>query len=67
MLAENTVFEGSQLIKTAEKQGRGQILNMAGQICGIMFKHESEKTLYVVGGTVWYDAVRQIIETHNPK
>ena len=65
MLAENTVFEGSQLIKTADKQGRGQILNMAGQVCGIMFKHESEKNIICCR---WYSMVRcDTSDNRNPQ
>lgn len=67
VLTKDTVFEGIQLIKTEGEHGRGEILKMAGLVCGVMFKHETEKTLYVAGDTVWYDAVRQTIETYNPE
>lgn len=67
VLTENTVFEGIKLIKTAGEHGRGEVLKMAGFVCGIVFKYESEKTLYVAGDTVWYDVVRQTIEAHSPE
>ena len=67
VLTENTVFEGIQLIKTAGEHGRGEILKMAGLVCGVIFKQESEKTLYVAGDTVWYDAVEETINTYNPE
>jgi len=66
VLTENTVFEGIQLIKTKGEHGRGDILKLAGLVCGVVFKHESEKTLYVAGDTVWYDAVQEEIDTHQP-
>ncbi|MBB4826824.1 L-ascorbate metabolism protein UlaG (beta-lactamase superfamily) [Sporosarcina luteola] len=67
VLQEDTVFEGIQLSKTKGEHGRGEILQLAGLVCGIVFKHPSEKTLYVAGDTVWYDAVQDTIHTHEPE
>ncbi|MFB3163500.1 MBL fold metallo-hydrolase [Neobacillus sp. 179-J 1A1 HS] len=67
VLKEDTVFEGIQLIKTRGEHGRGEVLKMAGLVCGVVFKHSAEKTLYVAGDTVWYDAVQEVINTHKPK
>ena len=67
VLQEDTVFEGIQLIKTKGEHGRGEILKLAGLVCGVIFKHQSEKTLYVAGDTVWYGAVQDVIETHKPE
>ncbi|MGM0901619.1 MAG: MBL fold metallo-hydrolase [Bacillota bacterium] len=67
VLQEDTVFEGIQLTKTKGEHGRGEILKLAGLVCGVVFKHPSEKTLYVAGDTVWYDAVQEVIETHKPE
>ncbi|MEI2358980.1 MBL fold metallo-hydrolase [Priestia megaterium] len=67
VLQEDTVFEDIQLIKTKGEHGRGEILKLAGLVCGVVFKHQSEKTLYVAGDTVWYDEVQKIIDTHNPE
>lgn len=67
VLKEDTVLEDIQLIKTKGEHGRGEILKAAGHVCGVVFKHSSEKTLYVAGDTVWYDAVQEVINTHNPE
>lgn len=67
VLQEDTVFEGIQLIKTKGEHGRGEILKLAGLVCGVVFKHSSEKTLYVAGDTVWYDAVQEVIDTNKPE
>ncbi|MED1124564.1 MBL fold metallo-hydrolase [Bacillus atrophaeus] len=67
ILTTDTVFEGIQLIKTKGEHGRGDILKLAGLVCGVMFKHPSEKTLYVAGDTVWYDAIQEEIDTHQPE
>lgn len=66
VLQEDTTFNGIQLIKTKGEHGRGEILKLAGQVCGVIFKHSSEKTLYVAGDTVWYEAVQEVIDTHKP-
>ncbi|MGM7723857.1 MBL fold metallo-hydrolase [Metabacillus sp. Hm71] len=67
VLQEDTVFEGIQLVKTKGEHGRGEILKLAGIVCGVVFKHPNEKTLYVAGDTVWYDGVREEIHTHKPE
>lgn len=66
VLQEDTVFENIELIKTKGEHGRGEILKRTGQVCGVVFKHATEKTLYVAGDTVWYEAVQEVIETHEP-
>lgn len=48
VLQEDSVFEGIRLIKTKGQHGRGEILKLAGNVCGIVFNHPDEKTLYVV-------------------
>lgn len=67
VLQEDTVFEDIQLIKTKGEHGRGEILKLAGLVCGVVFKHQTEQTLYVAGDTVWYDAVQEVIDTHKPE
>ncbi|WP_017811687.1 MBL fold metallo-hydrolase [Paenibacillus shenyangensis] len=67
VLQENTLFEGIQLIKTKGEHGRGEILQRTGQVCGIVLKHPEEKNLYIVGDTVWYSAVQEVIDTHQPQ
>jgi L-ascorbate metabolism protein UlaG (beta-lactamase superfamily) len=66
VLQEDTVFEGIHLKKTKGEHGRGEILKLAGLVCGVVFKHTNEKTLYVAGDTVWYEAVQEVIETQKP-
>ncbi|MDQ0233316.1 MBL fold metallo-hydrolase [Metabacillus malikii] len=67
ILHEDTVFEGIQLIKTKGEHGRGEILKLAGSVCGVVLKHPTEKTLYVAGDTVWYEEVQTVIETNKPE
>jgi L-ascorbate metabolism protein UlaG (beta-lactamase superfamily) len=67
VLQEDTVFEGIQLIKTKGEHGRGEILKLAGLVSGVVFKHDTEQTLYVAGDTVWYEGVQEAIDTHRPE
>jgi len=67
VLQENTVFEGIKLTKTKGEHGRGEILKRTGLVCGVVFEHANEKTLYVAGDTVWYEAIQEVIETHKPE
>jgi len=67
VLREDTVFEGIQLIKTKGEHGRGEILKLAGLVCGVVFKHQEELTLYIAGDTVWYEGVQEAITGHEPE
>ncbi|WP_310829594.1 MBL fold metallo-hydrolase [Paenibacillus pedocola] len=67
VLSESTSFDGIQLVKTKGEHGRGEILSMTGVVCGVVFKHPDEKTLYVAGDTVWYEDVQEELETHQPE
>lgn len=67
VLTKDTVFEGIQLVKTRGEHGRGEeLLKRMGEVCGVVFKHPSEKTLYVAGDTVWYEGVQDELDTHKP-
>ncbi|MGG3573434.1 MBL fold metallo-hydrolase [Bacillus gobiensis] len=67
VLQEDTVFKGIQLVKTKGEHGRGEeTLKAMGEVCGVVFKHQNEKTLYVAGDTVWYDTVQDEINKHKP-
>ncbi|MGW9019179.1 MBL fold metallo-hydrolase [Priestia megaterium] len=68
VLQEDTVFDGIQLVKTKGEHGRGEeLLKLMGEVCGVVFKHPSEKTLYVAGDTVWYEGVQEELDTHTPE
>lgn len=67
VLQEDTVFEGIQLIKTNGEHGRGEILKLTGQVCGVVFNHPNEETLYIAGDTVWYEGVQEVLEKNQPE
>ncbi len=70
VLEECNDFEGITMIKTRGQHGRGKALEgpigeILGIVSGIVFKHPSEKTLYIAGDTVWYQAVDETLKKHN--
>lgn len=66
VLQKDSIFEDIHLIKTKGEHGRGEMVELAGKVCGVVFKHPTEKTLYVAGDTVWYEGVQEVINTHDP-
>ncbi|WP_208559458.1 MBL fold metallo-hydrolase [Marinilactibacillus kalidii] len=66
ILQLHTDFDGISLSKTAGEHGRGEIKVLTGKVCGVVFKHSSEKTLYIAGDTVWYEGVQTALHTHTP-
>ena len=40
---------------------------MRWEAMGIVFKSKSEPTLYIAGDTIWYEGVKDAIDTYNPK
>jgi L-ascorbate metabolism protein UlaG (beta-lactamase superfamily) len=66
VLTESTEFKGVSLTKTKAQHGRGEILTRSGQVCGVVLKHPGEKTVYVAADTVWFDGVREALDTHRP-
>lgn len=67
VLGADSSFEGIQLIKTKGEHGRGPILQRTGLVCGVVFKDDTEKTLYVAGDTVWYEGVQEALSMHQPE
>ncbi|CAM3488029.1 MULTISPECIES: MBL fold metallo-hydrolase [Saccharibacillus] len=68
VLTAQTRFNGISLIKTQGEHGRGEVLlQQMGDVCGVMFKHADEKTLYLAGDTVWYAGVKHEIDAHEPE
>ncbi len=67
VLEEDSSFQGISLSKTAGEHGRGEVLQRLGHVCGVVFRHTDEQTLYVAGDTVWYEGVQQALDTYQPQ
>lgn len=63
VLYENSEFEGVHLVKVP---GRHGTKIPCGPSCGVIFRHPDEKTLYLAGDTIWYDAVEKNIRRRHP-
>jgi L-ascorbate metabolism protein UlaG (beta-lactamase superfamily) len=71
VLTEASEFNGVALSKTAGQHGTdaaydaiGEIL---GQVCGVVFRHPEEKTLYVAGDTIWNHHVEEALARYQPE
>lgn len=63
-LYSNSSFRGVELIKTPCRHGTRV---PCGPACGVIFRSPNEKTLYLAGDTIWYDAVRDTIDMFKPE
>ncbi|MGD9836086.1 MAG: MBL fold metallo-hydrolase [Piscinibacter sp.] len=66
-----TDFAGITLSKTPGQHGRGALLEglygqILGDVCGVVFRHPDEKTLYLAGDTVWYEGVAETLANYQP-
>lgn len=72
VLGEITSFGALSIHKTPGQHGGDKIVEsglwkeVLGDVCGLVFKHPDEKTLYIAGDTVWYEGVQRSIERHKP-
>ena len=60
---EGQTFGDVTLIKTPARHG---VIKPCGHACGVIFQAESEKTIYVAGDTIWYEAVEKTLDTYGP-
>lgn len=71
VLDSETEFEGIRLIKTPGQHGNDSIMeklgDILGTVCGVIFIHPSEKTLYLAGDTVWNHHVENSLGTYTPE
>ena len=70
---EGTMYGDVKLIKTPAKHFSDESileiyrqLNTADEACGVILKHATEKSLYVMGDTVWYNEVKNVLNKYTP-
>lgn len=72
VLTENTALGDITLRKTGGQHGSDrayavpQMAERLGDACGVIFQHAAEKTLYLVGDTIWRDEVEANMQTFQP-
>ncbi|WP_335998713.1 MBL fold metallo-hydrolase [Halorientalis halophila] len=57
-------FEGIELVRTPARHGHGDLAEQMAPVSGFVLA--GEETLYLAGDTVWYDAVPETIDAHDP-
>mgnify|MGYP005989926359 CR=1 FL=1 len=71
VLSTKSEFGGVRLIKTAGRHGTeahyGAIGHILGEVCGVVFTHPHEKTVYLAGDTIWNDDVAKVLSKHRPE
>lgn len=71
VLTGNPQFEGVKLIKTGGQHGSDALLQAAydllGEVCGVILKHPSEKSLYLAGDTVFNAYVEGTLSSFHPE
>lgn len=70
VLSAQSRFGGVGLTKTPGRHGTKahyEVLGgILGDVCGVVFSHPDEKTLYLAGDTIWNDDVAGVLATHAP-
>ncbi|MDM5306818.1 MBL fold metallo-hydrolase [Peribacillus frigoritolerans] len=62
-----TTFNGVELTEVDGRHGHGETAKLAGNVMGLVFQHPDEKTFYLAGDTVWYEKVKENIDTYKPE
>lgn len=71
-LSATSFFDDIALIKTEGQHGSDEAYAIAelaerlGDACGIVFKHPTEKTLYLVGDSIWIDGIADNMRQYQP-
>lgn len=72
VLTDNTVTGEITLHKTGGQHGSDRLYALPamaerlGEVCGVIFTHPQEKTLYLVGDTLWRDEVEANLLRYQP-
>ena len=71
ILGAASEFEGVSLVRTGGQHGSDAAMaaigEMLGSVCGVVFRHPDERTLYVAGDTLWNRHVEDALRRHGPQ
>ncbi|HCA09593.1 MBL fold metallo-hydrolase [Chryseobacterium sp.] len=65
-IKDGIIWENINISITQGQHGTGEIGEKMGEVNGFVFKAE-EKTLYIVGDSIWYEGIATEIDTHRPQ
>lgn len=62
---ENTrTYAGVEVTRTPARHGHGELAEQMAPVSGFIL--EADRRLYLAGDTVWYDAVPETLDSHDP-
>lgn len=61
-----TEFGDIQITRTTGQHGHGELADAMGPVAGFVLDAPGEPTVYLAGDTVWYEAVAETIDRHDP-
>ena len=71
---EGTIYDNVKLFKTNCRHGIRETAEpiflangMRWESMGVVFKSEQEPTLYIAGDTIWYEGIKQTLDTYTPE
>ncbi|AHG72706.1 Beta-lactamase fold protein [Mannheimia sp. USDA-ARS-USMARC-1261] len=73
VVGKNTEFKQVKLSKTGGQHGTDAMYSnpalaeLLGNAMGVVFKSENEKTLYIVGDTIWNEQVEMALNQYKPE
>ncbi|MCQ4261803.1 hypothetical protein CXK91_12990 [Stutzerimonas stutzeri] len=73
ILEDGTEFGGVTLSKTGGQHGtdkmyaNAQLAEFLGEAMGVVFQVSGQKTMYLIGDTIWRDEVDQALAQYNPE
>ena len=59
-------WEGINIIRTGGKHGKGEVLQVMGEVSGFVLKAENYPTVYLIGDCIWDDEIKNNIAKYNP-
>jgi L-ascorbate metabolism protein UlaG (beta-lactamase superfamily) len=63
-VGETLAYEGVEITRTPARHGHGDLAERMAPVCGFVL--DGDRRLYLAGDTVWYDAVPEILDRHDP-
>jgi len=71
LLNDNSEYNGIKLIKTTGQHGSDEVMaspagELLAEVSGVVFRHHSEKTVYLAGDTIWNKHVEDSLNMHQP-
>ncbi|MAA98334.1 MAG: hypothetical protein CMN87_12635 [Stappia sp.] len=70
VLGADTTFGDIRLTRTSGRHGTeahyAVLADRLGEVCGVVFSHPGEKTLYLAGDTIWNADVAEALAAHSP-